>query len=80
MADDETCEKSPDGAHCRHWYDGDPCHHCGAPALSRARYAGFWSRFDCEACGDAFEIEGDVSNGETLTCDACGADCIVEGR
>jgi hypothetical protein len=28
------CAKSPDDAHCRHWYDGEACHYCEAPAMT----------------------------------------------
>jgi hypothetical protein len=31
MGPETPCEKSPDGKHCDHWYDGGPCHYCGAP-------------------------------------------------
>lgn len=35
MADEETpCPSSDDAMHCRHWYDGEACCRCGAPAMS----------------------------------------------
>lgn len=37
--DDEECEMCPKGteddpAHCVHWYDGDECCRCNAPAMT----------------------------------------------
>ena len=43
-------------------------------------YEGFYSRFACGSCPEVFEVEGDVSNGETVTCDACGTELQVIGR
>lgn len=39
MTDDERCPRSlaGDDQHCRHWWDGEPCHWCDAPAMSRAQ-------------------------------------------
>ena len=46
----------------------------------RCRYEGFWVRLLCPHCDDVFEIEGDESDGEEVTCDACGNKSRVEGR
>jgi hypothetical protein len=27
-----SCPARPDGRHCEHWYDADPCCACGDPA------------------------------------------------
>jgi hypothetical protein len=35
------CHKRQDETHCEHWWDGEPCHDCGAQASP-----------DCEACGE----------------------------
>lgn len=35
MTVEETpCADSPDGIHCRHWYDGDACCYCAAPPMT----------------------------------------------
>ena len=34
-SEETPCPLSPDGKHCRHWYDGQGCHHGGAPAMTR---------------------------------------------
>lgn len=26
----QTCEESPDGTHCNHWWDCGPCCRCGS--------------------------------------------------
>lgn len=51
-----------------------------AAELPEAQYMGFYSRFSCPNCDEDFEIEGDVTSGETVTCDACGKDAVVVGR
>lgn len=28
------CSAREDGAHCEHWWDGEECHSCGAPAMT----------------------------------------------
>lgn len=28
--DVQDCAQSPDGTHCVHWWDGEPCHYCGS--------------------------------------------------
>lgn len=43
-----------------------------------AFYEGLWSRLSCGACGEMFEVEDDVSNGDQVRCDACGAEQVVE--
>jgi predicted nucleic acid-binding Zn ribbon protein len=48
--------------------------------MADAQYEGHWSRLNCQACGEVFEVEGDVSNGEQVTCDACGTELLVVGR
>lgn len=45
-----------------------------------ARYAGFWSKLDCNLCSGEIEVEGDVSNGEIVECPDCGASLAVESR
>lgn len=30
LGPETPCPSSPDNRHCEHWYDGAPCHHCGA--------------------------------------------------
>jgi lysine biosynthesis protein LysW len=42
-----------------------------------ARYEGWFTRLECEECGEMFEIEDDVSNGQIVECDACGAELEV---
>lgn len=38
MPVEETpCPRSPDGKHCRHWYDGDECCFCADPAMTEAQ-------------------------------------------
>lgn len=32
MEEETECPDSPDKVHCYHWYDGDECCYCGAPA------------------------------------------------
>jgi hypothetical protein len=34
VVEETPCEKSPDGIHCEHWYDGEACHYCGAPEMT----------------------------------------------
>lgn len=56
-------------------------HETTPPAeLPEAQYMGFYSRFFCPNCNEDFEIEGDVTSGETVRCDACGKDSQVVGR
>lgn len=45
--------------------------------LPVARYEGWYTRLGCEACGEMFEIEDDVSNGQIVECDACGAENLL---
>lgn len=45
-----------------------------------AFYEGWFTRLSCGSCGDVFEVEDDVSNGEVVECDACGVEQAVEGR
>lgn len=51
-----------------------------APPLREARYSHFEAVLDCGECGEEIRVEGDVSNGETVRCDYCGADCEVYNR
>ncbi len=51
-----------------------------APMTLSASYDGLWSRLTCSLCEGVFEVEGDVSNGDTMWCDHCGAEREVEGR
>lgn len=32
-SEEGACQESPDGQHCEHWWDGEPCHFCGAPEM-----------------------------------------------
>jgi DNA-directed RNA polymerase subunit RPC12/RpoP len=50
------------------------------PVEEGARYSHFEAVLDCAECGDEIRIEGDVSNGEAITCDACGSALRVYGR
>ncbi len=43
-------------------------------------YEGFFSRFFCTKCEASFDVEGDVTNGDKVTCDACGTEGIISGR
>lgn len=52
----------------------------GDDAPYEARYEGHWSRLFCESCEAVFDVEGDVSNGEFVDCDACGVTLEVTGR
>lgn len=45
-----------------------------------AVYEGAWSRLACQGCGNVFDVEDDVSNGEVFECDCCGESCAVTGR
>jgi len=45
-----------------------------------ASYDGHWSRLTCSVCESVFEVEGDVDNGEVVTCEVCGDEREVEGR
>jgi hypothetical protein len=36
MAEETPCPVSLDKIHCQHWYDGEICHFCGAPAMTEA--------------------------------------------
>lgn len=44
----------------------------------QAFYEGWYSRLRCGSCDEMFEVEDDVKNGERVTCDACGAELVVE--
>jgi len=37
--DDEHCPKRADETHCVHWWDGEACCSCGAPAMTAAERA-----------------------------------------
>ena len=60
------------------------CPICGRPEEpepdKEAIYEGFFSRFTCGKCDEMFEVEGDCTNGEEVTCDACATTLIVTGR
>jgi len=46
-----------------------------------AHYSGvFHTDLDCDRCGGPFQVEGDVSNGQLVHCDNCGAELEVYGR
>ena len=45
-----------------------------------AEYEGFWTRLTCGYCGEVFEVEGDVSSGQRVECDACHTEQEVQGR
>lgn len=45
-----------------------------------ATFEGTWCRLHCEQCGNWFEVEDDVSNGEEVECESCGTMLIVVGR
>lgn len=38
-AETEHCPKMSDGTHCEHWWDGEACCACGAPAMSPEAWA-----------------------------------------
>ena len=59
--------------------EGCPADAARAP-LPEAIYEGYWTRLRCDHCDEMFEVDRDVSNGETVTCDACGSDLQVTGR
>lgn len=44
------------------------------------RYGGFFVEIDCDECGGVTRSENDVSNGERIECDDCGATMVVYGR
>lgn len=46
--------------------------------LDTAFYEGWYTRLRCGSCDDMFEIEDDVSNGEPVECDSCGAELTVD--
>ena len=45
-----------------------------------AEYMGYFSRLTCGHCQSVFEIDDDVSNGELIECEQCGAEVEVTGR
>jgi len=45
-----------------------------------AEFGGLDAALDCMACGGPFHVEGDVSNGELVTCPNCGLEVEVSGR
>ena len=45
-----------------------------------ARYAYFVAKLDCQVCENEIEVEGDVSNGDTVWCDVCQAEREVFNR
>ena len=46
----------------------------------KMEYEGFFTRLFCGKCQNSFDIEGDVTDGDKATCDACGEEGIIEGR
>ena len=42
-----------------------------------AEYRGWFSRLECGKCGEDFEIDDDCQDGDVVTCDACGSECVV---
>lgn len=39
-AAEQTCPNREDDMHCIHWWDGEPCCACGAPAMTEDEKAG----------------------------------------
>lgn len=51
-----------------------------APYRVAGHYEGDFSRLNCDWCGEVFDVEGDVSNGDEYTCESCGSTVEVVGR
>jgi hypothetical protein len=45
-----------------------------------ARYSHFVAILDCGVCSDEIQVEGDVSNGDELTCPTCDSVVCVYNR
>lgn len=43
-------------------------------------FEGWFSRIFCTNCENSFDVERDITNGEEVTCDACGKSGRITGR